>query len=185
MSVRLARSVVIIGASAVVATGCGTSRAKLAVLRVHAQTPTELATLLRRPVRTPKRCHLTKPVKLKRWGYTLGKGPLRAIFDSNKDNARVALSKGVFHDGWWNVKVLWFEPSASYRGWLLVRGVGVDGSAVGFVGGSPRLQTALELHATDPEVSWTTGTLLPGSGCYAYQVDGRSFSYSIIVRAYR
>jgi hypothetical protein len=95
----------------------------------------------------------------------------------------------MFH-GWWYSKVVWIEPVA-YHGWVVVRGVGLDRSPMGFLlGGSQQPETALRLRYSQPpngqaSLSWATATLVPHGGCYAYQVDGRSFSYSIIVQAYR
>jgi hypothetical protein len=171
------------------ATGCGASRVRLEAVRVSAQTPHELASLLGRPVRVPRSCHLTKPVYVKGHGYSLGNWPLRAIMDRQQDSARESFKGGLFH-GWWYAKVLWFVPS-TYRGWLLVRGLGLDRSPMGFLlGAAQQGKTALRLHATAPPAGqsgsyWSTATLVPHGGCYAYQVDGRGFSYSILVRAYR
>lgn len=169
--------------------GCGASREKLAVVAVSNRTPAGLATLLRRPVRVPKHCQLTKPVHLKRWGYALGQQPLLAIIDSRRNSANLIFPPGSYH-GWWGTKVLWAEPSADYRGWLLVRGVGLDGSQMGFQGADNRPRSALEFHAGSPQpgqsgLFWSTGTLIPHGGCYAYQVDGRDFSYSIVFQAHR
>jgi hypothetical protein len=189
MRTRCGAGAVIIGVCMLLAAGCGASRERLTVVRITAHTPPELAALLRRPVRMPKSCRLTKPVRLKTWGYTLGRQPLRAIVDSFHDGARQSFRGRTFH-GWWYSKVVWIEPVA-YRGWVLVRGIGVDQSRMGFLlGGRQRPETALTLHYSPPpngqsNLAWGTAALIPHGGCYAYQIDGRAFSYSIIVRAYR
>lgn len=190
MRARLVQGVAIVVVYSVFVCGCASSRQQLAVVRIHEKTPPALVALLRRPVRAPKGCRLSKPVYLKGWGYTLGRSPLRAIFDSRNANARESFRGRLFH-GWWYSKVLWFEASPTYHGWLLVRGVDADRNQMGFLFGSGQQpQTALKLHAADPPpgqsaLTWSTATLVPHGGCYAYQVDGSSFSYSILVRAYR
>lgn len=108
--------------------------------------------------------------------------------DSRHDTARESFQGSLFH-GWWYAKVVWLEPLA-YHGWVLVRGVGADGARMGFLfGGSQRPQTALKLPYTRIDgqrgLAWNTATLVPHGGCYAYQIDGPSFSYSIAVSAYR
>lgn len=190
MRPRRAQVAAIVGLCALFVCGCASSRTELSVVRVEAKTPSALAALLRRPVRTPKSCQLTKPVYLKKWGYALGRWPLRATFASHTDTAHESFRGRLFH-GWWYSKVLWFEASPSYHGWLLVRGVDADRNQVGFLFGiDQRPRTALRFHASDPPpgqsaITWNTATLVPHGGCYAYQVDGSSFSYSIVVKAYR
>lgn len=194
---RLIYAAAIAGICALVAVGCGASaRAPLTTVRVRADTSPELAALLRRPLRVPRRCKLTAPVYLKKYGWTVGRVPLRAIIgDASRDTARESFTpaRGRLH-GWWYAKVIWLEPSFKYHGWLLIRGIGLDGSRAGFLSPNDRAQTALEFHARrtsaypppgQSDLAWSSAALLPHLGCYAYQVDGDSFSYSIIVRAYR
>lgn len=190
MRTSCAKVAAVAGVCLLLATGCASSRAALDVVHVRGRTPAGLAALLQRPVRVPARCDLTRPVYLKGWGYSVGRPPLRAILNARSDSPRQSFQGRLFH-GWWYAKVVWFEPSTTYHGWLLVRGVGLNRSPMGFLlDGSEHPRTALELHTVSPpqgqsSLAWPTATLVPHGGCYAYQVDGRSFSYSIIVRAYR
>jgi hypothetical protein len=179
-------------------TGCGAShttpRAPLSVVRVSSRTPRELARLLSRPVRVPKGCRLATPVHLGKWGWTLGRWPLHAIMNRLRNSAHESFELEPTSDklhGWWYAKVLWFAPK-TYHGWLLLRGIGLDRSSVGFLEGGEVAHSALKLdaHATPAYPPpgqryffWTTATVVPRLGCYAYQVDGRTFSYSIVVQA--
>jgi hypothetical protein len=104
--------------------------------------------------------------------------------------------------GWRSAEVLWVSR-ASYRGPVLVRGGQLDGPGrLGF-GRSPHPRSQLRLPAGDwtvrrgplrvwgrtvqPRTGWRTATAptrisrtgKAGIRCYAFQVDGNSFSYTI------
>lgn len=91
---------------------------------------------------------------------------------------------------WGGQKVLWVAAS-SYRGPVLIRGRQLDGPhAVGF--GGARVPVAemqlLAAGASSPGEppgwrEWPSFTRLRTGGCYAYQVDGISFSRLIVFRA--
>lgn len=96
--------------------------------------------------------------------------------------------------GWGGQKVLWAIGPA-YRGPILIRARRLDGpEQVRFNGGSSgpatselRLpaNTTSAAHASSPK-GWRyfpSYTRLRASGCYAYQVDGTSFSHTIVFRA--
>mgnify|MGYP007135460385 CR=1 FL=1 len=134
----------------------------------------------------------------------LGKGPVYADFFGGKSLAETT-EKGIldyvssFGDGsqWGGQKVLWFI-NPTYRGPVLIRGGQLDGvHGMRFNGGteqqsysSPAAETSLlsELRligggAGEPWPDWGTYTRLQAPGCYAYQVDGTTFSYLIIFKA--
>ncbi len=203
MRARAAGCTAVFGLLLVAASGCGASLPRptvpLSIVRASRDTPAALAALLRRPVRVPESCRLTKAMYLTEggWnGWTLGRRPLRAVVDRLHDTAQQSFKlepADARLRGWWYSKVLWLAPR-KYHGWLLVRGVGLDHGSMGFLNGSDRPRSALTLadYPTPREPPsgqrysfWTTATLVPRLGCYAYQVDGRSFSYSIIVGATR
>jgi hypothetical protein len=88
---------------------------------------------------------------------------------------------------WSGVRVTWFASSA-YRGPILIRGREVGGPhAVGFgLGNVPYDQLQLNDSAgptTGGTRQWPTFSRVRGAGCYAYQVDGTSFSDVIVFRA--
>jgi hypothetical protein len=88
-------------------------------------------------------------------------------------------------------KTLWAVDPA-YDGPVLIRGRGIDPSQVlRFVvpsaPGEERQVRQLEFRA-QPSRSWRYGpsvTVLPGPGCYAFQVDGTNFSEVIVFEAAR
>ena len=97
---------------------------------------------------------------------------------------------GWEESGWGGSKNIWVV-SPSYRGPVLVRGRQLDGpNEVRFENGRPAftLQSALypssELRLRGPEPFGNPSTTrLRAPGCYAFQVDGRGLSYSIVFEA--
>lgn len=94
--------------------------------------------------------------------------------------------------GWGGMKVLWVID-VHYSGPVLIRGHQVDGPhEVRFNGGLDQLTAdvlvapplpALRLLGPPPETNWPSETRLQAPGCYAYQVDGLSFSEVIVFQA--
>jgi len=136
------------------------------------------------------------------FGPVLGDGPVYAGFFGGSHSDYVHGVVGYadaqsFGDGtsdWGGVKVLWvIKPP--YRGPVLIRGGQLDGSSpMRFNGGLDEpsddpLALLSELRLTGaidydkPWPGWTTYTRLQAPGCYAYQVDGLTFSYPIIFKA--
>ena len=90
-------------------------------------------------------------------------------------------SSEFFGSAWFGNKVLWFIDRETYRGPVLVRGRQLDGpNLLRFERGRipPR---ELRLSATTRENPSYTRVRAPG--CYAYQVDGLGFGYTIVFRA--
>jgi hypothetical protein len=102
-----------------------------------------------------------------------------------------ALIEPVAIDGGYRAKVLWVG-SSSYQGPVLIRGAQLDGSGV--------VEFATEGSASTSELrllvagatsegeepgwrEWPSDTLVHGSGCYAYQVDGTTFGLVIVFAA--
>ena len=91
---------------------------------------------------------------------------------------------------WKAARVTWVA-AGGYPGPVLIRGRQVGGSgAVGFgEGRTPYDELQLLAQGSGaPSVSgqgraWLSFTRLRRAGCYAYQVDGTSFSYAIVFRA--
>jgi hypothetical protein len=123
-----------------------------------------------------------------------GKGPpdsFRAIGDGPVLVA--GAPKGVFYyggakvvNGWSYIKILWMA-SPTYDGPVLIRGRQLDGP------NEVRFNAEWKELKLDPEgernlnadhwVFWPTHVRLRAPGCYAYQIDGRTFSYTIVFRA--
>jgi len=91
---------------------------------------------------------------------------------------------------WLGTRVTW-AANAAYSGPILIRGGEIGGGgALGFGEGSPPYDELQLLDAgrqAPPVVNggraWLSYTRVRSSGCYAYQVDGTSFSEVIVFRA--
>jgi hypothetical protein len=88
---------------------------------------------------------------------------------------------------WGGQKVLWVVRN-SYRGPVLLRGHQLDGSNEVRFEGDPVPAVYLFLAGSggipDPRFhEWPSYTRLRASGCYAWQVDGTTFSEVIVFRA--
>jgi hypothetical protein len=114
----------------------------------------------------------------------LGPGPAYPILGFEAGKQVVQLSDADLVDGRYWHKTLWAVDPA-YDGPVLIRGRGIrPAQSIGF-GYDDREVPELELP---PQKSnrWRYGpsvTILPGPGCYAFQVDGTSFSEVIVFEA--
>jgi hypothetical protein len=90
---------------------------------------------------------------------------------------------------WLSAQVTWIA-AGTYTGPVLIRGGQIGGGALGF-GTGARPYDELQLLGAGrgaPRVAahgraWITYTRIPSAGCYAYQVDGTSFSEVVVFRA--
>lgn len=106
----------------------------------------------------------------------------------------LAPAKNFDSRNWAGQKVLWFVLP-SYRGPVLIRGARIDGPGrVRFDRGDvPPLRIRIALHPTGGSPTSpvppqgtryrASYTRVRGPGCYAYQVDGTSFSRVVVFRA--
>lgn len=150
---------------------------------------------VRRPLQIP---HISpgSPCPVSRLGsaardFALGRGPVYAIGLGRARTLRfiypVQRSQIWYPSDWSGNKVLW-SVAPRYRGPVLIRGRQLDGSnRVRFENGSV---PPLELRLQGGGVTSGNGfrerpsfTRLRTPGCYAWQVDGSSFSYVIVFRA--
>lgn len=163
----------------------------------------------RRSVRAPKTPPGTKcPRTLGRpaseyspqFGFApaLGSGPLFPVPDSippyspTSDGYDGAIHFGTSRrqQGWYAVKVLWIAPP-SYRGWTLIRGTRLDRRwLVRFSQGddtvlAPHLWLRAAGNGDGDWQFWSSLVWLRAGGCYAIQIDGRTFSRTIIVKTSR
>ena len=82
-------------------------------------------------------------------------------------------------------KVLWFVLP-SYTGPVLIRGGRVDGRGELHADERGTVKSSIFLAQTDagpryrPSITW-----VPSAGCYAYQIDGTTFSRTIVFRVTR
>jgi hypothetical protein len=139
---------------------------------------------LRRPLRLPQlaagtscpavRAHRVNPS----FGIALGAGPAYPI--PFRDST-LHYDHGQSAGGWIYVKVLWVIPP-SYGGPVLIRGRQLDGTNwLGFDRG-PRPLRELQIppRASGLARAWRAfpsyTRVRAGAGCYAYQIDGTTFS---------
>lgn len=148
---------------------------------------------LRRPLHLPRLQAGTKcPASGSRsgpvGGLLTGPGPVSPVF---ADVLPLAPARGAFAGSrWTGAKVLWVAD-ATYAGPVLIRGRQLDGPrAVGFGSGVVPLRELQLLRpgarsADEPTGyrEWPSYTRVPGPGCYGYQVDGTSFSTTIVFLA--
>jgi hypothetical protein len=147
----------------------------------------------RRPLRLPKlargaACPVSTPdptVDFSAYGVAagLGKGPAYPV---GMASGTLQLAPAVNFESklWGGQKVLWFVLP-SYKGPVLIRGGRLDAKGdVRFeVGNMPPKE--LFLPAYDGPRDRASYTRLKAPGCYAYQVDGTSFSTIVVFRAVR
>ena len=121
------------------------------------------------------------------FGIALGDGPVYpvAFYPDGTYYYAGALQEG----GWYLLKVLWIA-SPDYPGPVLVRGKQIDGPNELRFGeganpqGELRLNTANSNNRTGAGWrDWPGYTRLRAPGCYAYQVDGDTFSRVIVFKA--
>ncbi len=107
-----------------------------------------------------------------------GSGPVRPT-----PSTQLSLTPFV-GSAWKGAQVTWH--ASGYSGPILIRGRQLGGSgAVGFGEGHVPYDE-LQLLGTAmgaPPGQWPSFTRVQGPGCYAYQVDGTSFSAMIVFRA--
>jgi hypothetical protein len=136
--------------------------------------------LLRRPLRIPTIASGTPcPTD-----SSTGPGPAYPTLSVEGGRATLRYLVGWGYEGWDGTKVLWTVPR--YRGPYIVRGRQVDGPGLLRFDQGPQWSGKLhsELRLVGPYADLNpAATFLRGSGCYAYQVDGRGFSYAIVFDA--
>ena len=144
---------------------------------------------LRRPLRFPRvagrrPCPRSSSARTAaRVSWPLGPGPVYPALGS--PNGDASLEDDPVQNGWYLHKTLW-AISPRYRGPILIRGARVDGS--GALRFNFRLTREFKLHRLPAKAASRWGyvssrTALRGPGCYAFQVDGSTFSTVIIFEA--
>jgi len=145
---------------------------------------------LRRPLRLPRlatgaACPTATAGRVNpSYGIALGPGPAYPV-----PFRAATLHYEHGRGGWIYVKVLWIV-SAGYRGPVLVRGHQLDGTSwLGFATGTHPLEELQIPPAGVGSPGWRAypsyTRVRAGSGCYAYQVDGTTFSRVLVFRLER
>ena len=119
-------------------------------------------------------------------GFGIGRGP---VYPGLPSGSFVATSDQQYGTKWYGEKVFWFIVP-SYRGRVLIRGRRIDAPGrVGFNGAkTPDAELRIEPYDT---VSWSgqprhgrgipSGVRILEKGCYAFQIDGTTFSRTVVV----
>jgi hypothetical protein len=187
------RSVVLLALLAVVLAGCFGGR-KAASQGAGEQGPPQSAKLMRL-LHFPRVAGARCPASRGRYvatptvsGIALGSGPVR-VFINNPGDLRHGMAHLASTDvpGWLALKTHFFSVPA-YHGPFLVRAQRLDDSGPIRLGARPT-QTAPLRVPSGPAANGLAGwrefpysTFVKAPGCYAWQVDGLTFSKTIIVR---
>jgi hypothetical protein len=122
-------------------------------------------------------------------GVALGRGPVRPIPAARGDlvHGVVQLSTATGVPGWLGFKTLWFS-TPSYQGPWMVRAKRLDGPGPIAFGETPTLEPLVvppgeTLNASAGFRTAPGGTWVKSPGCYGWQVDGLTFSNTIVVNA--
>lgn len=123
-------------------------------------------------------------------GIALGRGPIRPIIA--QEPPRVA-RRGIAYlaptsaPGWLGIKTLWLSVPG-YQGPFVIRAKRLDRAGPVGLGGAPTI-AQLTVPSAVTATSWNGWRTVPGGtwvkspGCYAWQVDGLTFSEEIVVKA--
>ena len=116
-----------------------------------------------------------------------GRGPLYPItFYLGEDATLHLRGETPGPDGLYAVKVVWASTTGGYQGSVVVRVGRIDGAGRGQVrllyDPDASRGTAVIFVVGDIPNDWPSFTHVTGPGCYAYQLDGRTFTEVIVFR---
>jgi hypothetical protein len=129
-------------------------------------------------------------------GITLGSGPVYPVLGFSQPPPRplgvvYLVSHGggaVKARGWYFSKTLW-TVAPHYHGPVLIRGGRIDRPGVlRFASTGKQVRTSLTMSGWDASGSWRRSpayTLVRGPGCYAFQLDGTTFSRIVVFEVAR
>jgi hypothetical protein len=155
------------------------------------QIPPSLRRRLRLPGVSGSACPLTVPVHRisQSYGNAVGSGPVYPIVTGATAEVTFVYPpppNSAYPKGFGGSKVLWVI-AADYSGPVLIRGRQLDGARPLWFqlgGDRPALPEMQLPPATAPGWrDWPSATLLTKAGCYAWQIDGTSFSTVIVFQA--
>lgn len=153
---------------------------------------------LRRPIEIPRlaagaSCPVTPATTLSRaFAPAQGDGPLYPVGAAGGLQFIYPVQPGQtwYPSEWSGNKIAWTAPK-TFRGRILIRGRQVDGPHILRFGEERLPMTEMRFMVTASDIGedgWYqrgSTTRLRAPGCYAWQVDGRSFSYVVVFRAIR
>jgi hypothetical protein len=164
-----------------------------------AQIPAELRRSLRLPIlKAGDRCPTTNGrfyANKLFGGIALGHGPVRPVVAVRNERDRAPALRGVLRfypyyvdHKWHSLKTLWFA-SPGYDGPTLIRGRQLRGRHLTVFGEQPTIVDPLLRAGRTANGGingfreWPGATYLRSAGCYAWQVDGLTFSNLIVFKA--
>lgn len=125
-------------------------------------------------------------------GSVLGSGPVRPLVAPGGRapfaHGSLAFLRSPGSTRWRSIKTLWFSLAA-YDGPVLIRGRRLDKRGVVAFGGSqpalvdPQFAPGATLNGADGIREWPDATWIKAPGCYAWQIDGTTFSSVVVFRA--
>jgi hypothetical protein len=196
MSLKLAVSLAATSAAALLLAACFGGGGERASAPATASMSGSVAARLNRPLHFPQLAGTRCPASRGRYvatptasGIALGSGPVRVFIDNAGE-----LRGGMAHlassrfPGWLALKTHFFSVPA-YQGAFLVRAKSLDQSGPIALGATPRHAARLFVPsgpAANGLAGWREfpeSTFFKAPGCYAWQVDGLTFSEIIVVRA--
>jgi hypothetical protein len=155
-------------------------------------------TLIEHPLRLPRvgaraACPTSRgEVVTTKWfsGVAFGRGPVRLLVAMQNESNLIAGTVDVTASdtpGWEAFKTLWIS-APSYQGPFVVHARRIDGSGRialldGATSGPLVVPPGPTLNDYARNRTAPQGTYVSGAGCYAFQVDGTSFSHAIVLSA--
>jgi hypothetical protein len=120
-------------------------------------------------------------------GLAFGDGPVQPVIAGAFVKPSGLVFRAFDPSGWYVAKTGWIA-SPDYEGPILIRGRQLDGPHKVALGGAPalvdpQLGPGPTLNGTGGWREWPGGTWLRTPGCYAWQIDGTSFSRIVIFKA--
>jgi hypothetical protein len=134
---------------------------------------------------TPTQTH--SPVSQPATARGPGRGPLYPITDYLGEDATLRLKgRPAGPDGLYESKVVWASTPGGYQGPVVVRVGRLDGPGRGqvriYADPAASRGAAVVFTVGDLPSDWPSGTYVTGPGCYAYQLDGGTFTEVIVFR---
>jgi hypothetical protein len=125
-------------------------------------------------------------------GIALGSGPVRPLISASggdKKHGVIAFDRRPPTSRWWQVKTLWFSYP-HYRGPVFIRGRRLDRAGRIVFGEvptliDPQLPPKPTVNGTHGWREWPGATFIHSLGCWAWQIDGTSFSTVVVFKAVR
>jgi hypothetical protein len=120
-------------------------------------------------------------------GVLMGRGLVEPLIANPVTAHGTATLGSTDFPKWRALKVIWMSPP-SYQGPFIVRGTRLDRRGILGFGGSPKPGPLVAppgptINSFSGYRTWPDAAWVRHPGCYAWQVDGLTFSETIVVRA--